>query len=75
VLDRGRDAFAAPLQELADTHRWSHVAQPLVDFVAGDGASPPPRRALRPAHALRRGGYLAARKLLDVAGLRDYPRL
>jgi glycosyltransferase involved in cell wall biosynthesis len=75
VLDRGRDAFATPLAQLAEEHRWSRVAQPLVDFLARGEKRRRQRRALRPAHALRRGGYVAARKALDLAGLKDYPRL
>jgi len=75
ALERGRADFAGPLQALAEAYRWSRVVRPLADFVGRDGAAAPPRRALRPAHVLRRGGYLAARKALDVVGLRDYPRL
>ncbi len=75
VLDQGRDAYAQPLQRLADEHRWSQVAQPLVDFLGRDARRKRPRRALRPAHLIRRTGYRAARKALDTVGLRDYPRL
>jgi len=39
-------------------------------------APPCPRRpAIRPAHGLRRRAYLSGRALLDVVGLRDWPRV
>ncbi|HEX6389230.1 MAG TPA: hypothetical protein VFZ89_07285, partial [Solirubrobacteraceae bacterium] len=61
--------------DLADRHRWSQVVRPLVQALQRDDRRKQRRRALRPAHALRRGGYLAARRTLDLVGLRDYPRL
>lgn len=36
VLVRGRPAFAPALGDVAAEHTWSVVAQPLVDFIAGD---------------------------------------
>lgn len=76
VLDRGRDAYAAPLGALADGHRWSAVAAPLRRFVAADAPVPPaPARSARPGHLARHYGYLALRRGLDLAGRRDWPRL
>jgi glycosyltransferase involved in cell wall biosynthesis len=75
VLDRGRDAYAAPLGRLADRYRWASVTEPLQRFVA-DGERPlGPRRSLRPGHLARHHGYRALRRGLDAVGRRDWPRL
>jgi glycosyltransferase involved in cell wall biosynthesis len=75
VLDRGRAAYAPALGRIAARYAWRVTAAPLVRMVAGP--PPPPARPHppRPAHALRRTGYLAARGALNAIGMRDWPRL
>jgi glycosyltransferase involved in cell wall biosynthesis len=75
VLERGRAAYGPALERIAARYTWPMVAQPLVRMVAAPGLARRRAPGLRPAHAARRGGYLAARRLLNAAGLRDWPRL
>jgi hypothetical protein len=75
VLDRGRDAYARALGELAERYRWPVVAEPLARMIAGPpppAADPP---ALRASQSARRSGYLAVRLALNAVGLKDRPRL
>jgi glycosyltransferase involved in cell wall biosynthesis len=75
VLDRGRAAYDPALARIAARYSWPVVAQPLVRMVAGPASRQVRAPVLRPAHAVRRSGYLAARRVLNVVGLRDWPRL
>jgi glycosyltransferase involved in cell wall biosynthesis len=75
VLDRGRASYGPALERIAARYTWPVVARPLVRLVSEPHGAPARRRALRPSHAARRSGYLAARRVLNAAGLRDWPRL
>lgn len=74
VLERGRAAYEPRLAAVAERFVWPRVAAPLVRHVL---AAPLPRARSprRPGQAARHAGYLAARTVLDAAGLRDWPRL
>ncbi len=74
TLDRGKAAFRPGLDALAARFEWSRVAEPLVRMAL---AEPLPRRRTRPrlAQLARRGGFLAARRILNGAGQRDWPAL
>jgi hypothetical protein len=82
MLDGDRMAYGERLGRAARELTWPRTAAPLVAFLgslptgastavaAGSGA-----RAPHPARALRTAGYAAARPLLNLAGLRDWPRV
>lgn len=75
VLDRGREAYRSALERIAAGYTWPLVAEPLVRMVAGPDLPRARAPRLRPAHAARHGGYLAARRVLNATGLSDWPRL
>jgi glycosyltransferase involved in cell wall biosynthesis len=77
VLERGRPAYADALARAAATYAWPSVIRPLAGFIAS--AVPLRRRsgsgpARRPAHRLRAGAYVGARRALNAVGLRRWPR-
>lgn len=79
VLERGREPYRDALAGAAAELAWTRAAAPLVRWATAAGP-PPPRlgRAAyghRPGQRLRTGGYRVARRLLDTAGLRGWPRL
>ena len=75
VLERGRDAFRAGLERVARDYAWPVVAQPLVEMLRTDPPPPPPPRARRPAQLTRELAYRSGRAPLNLAGVRDWPRL
>jgi hypothetical protein len=75
VLDRGREAYRAGLDRAAEELAWSEVARPLVAMLKAEAPPPPAPRARRPAHVLRSAAYRAGRAPLNLAGVRDWPRL
>lgn len=75
VLAQGRDAYAERLGSAAAAYRWPRVAATLAELIAAPAPPRPSRRARRPVHALRRAAYLRGRALLDLVGVRDWPRV
>jgi len=81
VLDRGRDAYAAALEDAAAELRWSRVAAPLARLVAAPGPSEPlgaragRRRPRSPSLRARDAAYTAARSALNAIGREDWPRV
>lgn len=75
VLADGREAYTGRLAEAAGEYTWPRVAATLAEMIRVPAPPRPPRRALRPAHSLRRSAYLRGRALLDLVGLRDWPRV
>jgi glycosyltransferase involved in cell wall biosynthesis len=75
VLERGRDAYRPGLDRAAASLAWSEVVRPLVGML---NAEPPPLArppARSPGHVLRSGLYRTGRLPLNLAGVRDWPRL
>jgi glycosyltransferase involved in cell wall biosynthesis len=72
VLERGRDAFAPALAELAERYAWKNTSQALARFVTAPEL--PPRlgddaAARRPAgHVARSAAYRTGRALLAAVG-------
>ena len=75
VLERGRADFEAGLERVARDYAWPVVAQPLVEMLRAEPPPAPPRRARRPAQLTRELAYRAGRAPLNLAGVRDWPRL
>ena len=75
VIADGREAYGERLAAAAGEYTWQRVAGTLAEMIRGPAPPRPPRRALRPAHSLRRSAYLRGRALLDLVGLRDWPRV
>ena len=75
VLAAGREAYGGRLGAAAGEYTWPRVAETLVEMIRRPAPPRAPQRALRPAHALRRSAYLRGRALLDLVGLRDWPRV
>jgi glycosyltransferase involved in cell wall biosynthesis len=79
VLDRGRAAYADRLAAAAGELRWSRVAEPLARLAAArEGSLPLGARAgrRRPRSPGLRGRdltYVAARRVLNGVGRRDWP--
>jgi glycosyltransferase involved in cell wall biosynthesis len=74
VLERGKDAYSEGLRLAADEYAWPAVAEPLVRFVTS--SSPPPALGSerRRRGALRSARYSGTRRLLNAAGLSNWPR-
>jgi glycosyltransferase involved in cell wall biosynthesis len=75
VLANGREEYAGRLGEAAGEYTWPRVAARLAEMIAAPAPPRPSRRALRPAHSVRRSAYLRGRALLDLVGVRDWPRV
>ena len=75
VLDAGRDTYAPRLAAAAERQTWTRVAEPIRRFLAAEAPARPPAPPRRPGQTLRTAGYGAARRLLNAAGARDWPRL
>jgi glycosyltransferase involved in cell wall biosynthesis len=68
VLDR--EPPAAALARAAADHAWPVVAEPLRRWIAQDELPPRLGGTRRPAHRLRSGAYVAARRAFEAAGIR-----
>lgn len=75
VLERGPDTYREGLDRAAEELAWPNVARPLLSMLQRPAPCRPPARVRRPAHALRSSLYRAGRLPLNVAGIREWPRL
>jgi glycosyltransferase involved in cell wall biosynthesis len=75
VLANGRAAYAERLAAAAAAYEWPRVAAGLGEMINAPAPPRPSRRARRPAHSLRRSAYLRGRALLDLVGVREWPRV
>jgi glycosyltransferase involved in cell wall biosynthesis len=75
VLDAGRGAYEPQIAAAAQRQTWDRVAEPLRRFLAAPPPPRPRRSAVRPAHIARTQAYNVARRALNLAGARDWPRL
>jgi glycosyltransferase involved in cell wall biosynthesis len=75
VLNRDRSNFESAFAAVRRRFTWAEVSKRLVGML---GEPPPPRprpRHAGAAEAARRGSYLLGRRVLDLVGVRDWPRV